>query len=100
MLFVNNTEDYNMKLFVCLACMIALLGVTMQGTALAVGYERIEIKRYADGRIITNEPPQKHVVSAVQEATFVERVPELLDTVKFTVRDILAQFGIADHDDR
>lgn len=76
--------------------LVLALALLVPTSALSVGYERY----HPDGRpIVQNngksqtEPP---VWESLKRATYLDRVPALLDGTAAMVRDILGQFGVVE----
>jgi hypothetical protein len=79
---------------VAIGILIVLVAV---GGALAVGYERYNAEGTPDGQIKANATASPDVFTAVKQATFVEKVPAVLDDVAVFIKDFLAQFGLSDN---
>jgi len=79
---------------VAIGILIVLVAV---GGALAVGYERYNAEGTSDGQIKANATASPDVFTAVKQATFVEKVPAVLDEVAAFIKDFLAQFGLTEN---
>lgn len=77
-----------------LALAVAVILVQPHGAS-AVGYERYEV---SNGHVSRSGVPPKS--GALKKATFWEKCPAVLDDVAFFVRDVLSQFGLAEHRSR
>jgi len=74
---------------------LALLFIlTASHSVYAVGYERYEVNGAQETQSKAKSDGAEGLAQAVKQATFVEKVPAVLDQVAFFVRDVLAQFGL------
>lgn len=74
--------------------------VAVQSNVYAVGYERYEVNGSEEKQAKSTASSGKELYKAVKEATFVEKVPVVIDEVAFFIRDILGQFGLRSHRDK
>jgi len=80
---------------VAIGILIVLVAV---GGALAVGYERYNAEEgTSNGQVKVNATASPDVFTAVKQATFVEKVPAVLDEVAAFIKDFLAQFGLTEN---
>jgi hypothetical protein len=66
------------------------------GSALAVGYERLQAPDKVITKDHTSAPMTPTLWGAAKEATMVEKIPAALDQAAALVKDILSQFGVGD----
>jgi len=59
----------------------------------AVGYERYEVNGAQVTQSQTKSDASEGLCHTLKQATFLEKVPAVLDQVAFFVRDVLGQFG-------
>lgn len=79
-----------------------LLAVVLVGSfvgiqaALAVGYERYEVSASEQVESKASGQSSPSLYKAIQNATFVEKYPAIIDEVALFVKGVLSQFGIND----
>lgn len=66
------------------------------GPVLAVGMEKYDVSGAPDTANKVVENGNANVYGALRQASFVERVPAVIDEIAFFVKDILGQFGLAE----
>ncbi|MGB6065745.1 MAG: hypothetical protein WBG50_13150 [Desulfomonilaceae bacterium] len=67
------------------------------GGALAVGYEHYYIGGPAASHAKAYSNTRTDFCAALKKATFVEKVPGLLDDAAAFIKDVLGQFGLAEN---
>jgi hypothetical protein len=72
-----------------------LIVLVAAGGALAVGFERYSAEASSDTQIKANGNGRSDFCVAVKKATFLEKVPAVLDEAADVIKDVLAQFGLA-----
>ncbi len=77
------------------AALLICLAGTQSG--FAVGSEHYDSSGVPQNCTPVNPQTVKGFFHAVHKAGFVERYPAIIDEVAFFVRDVLSQFGIAEH---
>ncbi len=84
-----------MKFFVLIVAVALTLLAFQPNQASAVGYERYDV---SNGHAAKAGIP--HQTDAPKKPAFWEKYPVVLDDVAFFVRDVLSQFGLAEHRSR
>lgn len=84
-----------MKFFVLMVAVALALLAFQPNQASAVGYERYDV---SNGHLTKPGVPQQN--DAPKKPAIWEKYPALLDDVAFFVRDVLSQFGLAEHRSR
>ena len=79
-----------LRLFTILALAMCFLA----GNALAVGYERIPVRNTRPVKVHPVHSYVPHGWAAVKKATFVEKIPVVIDDAAMTVKGLLSQFGL------
>jgi hypothetical protein len=81
-------------------CAATVLAVVLIGsfvgtqTALAVGYERYEVSASEPVESKSVGQSSQNLYKAIQNATFMEKYPAMIDEVALFVKDVLSQFGL------
>lgn len=81
----------------CGAVVLALILIGLvAGTqsAFAVGYERYEVAAPQSGGSQDTSQSTQSLYRALQNATFMEKYPAMIDEVALFVKDVLGQFGL------
>lgn len=88
-----------MKFSIVVLAVALVFLVAVHSDVYAVGYERYEVNGGREQQVKSTASNGKGLYKAVKDATFVDKVPAVLDEVAFFVRDILGQFGLRSHRD-
>lgn len=78
---------------------VALITLLSAGTVMAVGYEKYDSSGNPISKPENNAKQAESVSSAIQEATFSQKYPQIIDEVTFFIRDVLSQFGLTENKD-
>ena len=89
-----------MRSFLRLFVVFALALFITAGNAFAVGYERIPVKNPRPVKVRQSTSYAPGGWAAVKKATFVEKIPGVIDDAAMTVKGLLAQFGLTLKDRR
>jgi hypothetical protein len=76
-----------------LVILALVAALSMPCSVLAVGYERIDI---SEEKATSNGHPRSTLAEALEKATFVRKVPAVLDSTALAIKDLLGQFGLMD----
>lgn len=83
--------------FVFQVIAVATLAVfLMTSTVSAVGYERYYPENYRGARYGPAPKASPHLWESVKEASFIEKVPIVIEGAAMVVRDLLSQFGLTE----
>lgn len=78
---------------------IALITFLSAGVVMAVGYEKYDSSGNPISKPENKVKQAECVSSAIQEATFSQKYPQIIDEVTFFIRDVLSQFGLTENKD-
>ncbi len=76
---------------------VILTVFTATGGALAVGYERYYLGTSSASQAKTCCSTPTDFCAALKKATFVEKVPGLLDDAAAFIKEVLGQFGLTEN---
>ncbi|MCX5861831.1 MAG: hypothetical protein WCG29_06775 [Desulfomonile sp.] len=83
-----------MKIAATLLAVLLISSFVGASTAVAVGYERYDVPASAQPEPKAGGQSAPSLYKAIQNATFVEKYPAIIDEVAMFVRDVLSQFGL------
>ncbi len=83
-----------MTSFLRFFAVVALALCFVAGNALAVGYERIPVRNARPVKVHPARSYVPHGWPAVKKATFVDKIPVVIDDAAMTVKGLLSQFGL------
>jgi hypothetical protein len=76
-------------------CVFLLLATVISaGTVFAVGYERVSLPDTPPAKVQNSMGSDLRGWEAVKKASFVEKIPGVIDDVAMLVKDVLGQFGL------
>lgn len=84
-----------MRFFAIILALALTVFVLQPQLVSAVGYERYDV---SNGQISRHDSQQKGDVQ--KKEPFWNKCPAVLDNVSFFIRDVLSQFGLAEHRSR
>jgi len=76
---------------------IVLIMFISVNVVMAVGYEKYDSSGNPISNTENGSKQTESLGSAVEQATFAKKYPQIIDEVTFFIRDVLSQFGLTEN---
>lgn len=86
-----------MRSFAKVFGIIALITLLSVNVAMAVGYEKFDSSGNPISKTENGPKYGEGVGSAIEQATFAKKYPQMIDEVTFFIKDVLSQFGLTEN---